>query len=236
MAFRLTAGVEWERNSSEDGEIDTRRAMLGAEFRLFPKTFNNFPQRVRFSVLREENALSGETFDSFNLDLFPSLSISDILVGGRAPYKRFLDLYSEEDLEAKSSGNNETTSALAQGSGQLLTADTVSYFYFRPFGGLQFELADDAGAKEIRDAFEDAHFRYGVSTGIGVFQQRVILSYTLTGHAPLDLGEAFVRHEFAASYSSVISTASITASYVYGEAAPTFEKQDLLKLGIGIRF
>lgn len=260
IGFHLVAGAAWDRFDGDEDQIDSRKFKLLGEFVAFPGTLGkvmNSSQLMKVGVSYEEDAV--KDVDRFTLDIQwnPAIGvpvtfgggddekIRTLWIGGRTYIKDGKFISNQEVMRANDAietiHRQFATGQISAPAYQRAIEDQLPKLYLSIKPDLGLELGESEEFSDVLNNFSDGAVRYGIEAALSLngplkLPGKLELVYKLIGRSFFDGGENHLFHDASVVYKGKYLPMSVSASYEYGENAPDYEKRDLVKVGVGLKF
>lgn len=231
-AVHLRLGYSWDRVASGAAllQTDVREAFFGFSF--FPASAMGKATQMRmlqqsptqFGLSYREDALAGDTQWSVDFNMQPRWDLG-FIIGEKNPLNDLMNRKKSEQTKTP------------EKSGEAINdGEKPAYVHVTPNFTLS-SLLDDVTRTGSVDT-GDLLVSWGGRIGFGFFDDRLRVSYHLTGLTPLEqTSQTFVYQEARAELVPVKDRPiSLTLLYSRGQRAPSFVDEDRVTLSLGVRF
>lgn len=239
-AVHLRLGYSWDRVASGAASLqtDVREAFFGFSF--FPASAMGKATQMRmlqqtptqFGLSYREDALAGDTQWSVDFNMQPRVDLGYLfgdnpgfIIGEKNPLNDLLNRKKSEQPKTPQKAGDAPNEA-----------EKPAYVHVTPNFTLS-SLLDDVTRTGSVDT-GDLLVSWGGRIGFGFFDDRLRVSYHLTGLTPLEqTSQTFVYQEARAELVPVKDRPiSLTLLYSRGQRAPSFVDEDRVTLSLGVRF
>ena len=227
LAFKWSFGADWQKVTGGEKPSDFQTFFAAVEAWPLGKDAQNGAV-LRGGVAYERDELVGVDDWSYTLRVEPVLFD---FFGKRKMFN------SDADKELAKTANVRGLSSARIDHQMVLNQSGDSYF-IRPFADLKTSSGDEI--RKLQD-LSDVNVVYGVNAGVNLFSDRLTLVYSAKGVEPINSGGAShnyqeVQLRWTPGFKHVTwGNVSVFASYITGEAPPTYVEQDLFQVGLGIK-